>query len=141
MRRNVLLVTLLCFWAVTVSTVTASAKKQPPPEPSWVQTGGIKEFPSDFYITGVGSAQVVYDDTAAAQAEAERHLAQALTTLSPAQRRVLLLRYYGHLSFEEIADILGCPLNTALSHCHRGLTALRKVLAQSATFTDSEPLE
>ncbi len=71
MRRNVLLVTLICFWAVTVTTVTASAKKQPVTEPSWVQTGGIKEFPTDLYITGVGSAAVAYNDAAAAQAEAD----------------------------------------------------------------------
>ena len=71
MQKKVHLVTLLCFWAVTITTVTASAKRQPSPEPSWIQTGGIKEFPPDFYITGVGSAQVTYNDTAAAQAEAD----------------------------------------------------------------------
>jgi hypothetical protein len=71
MRRNVFLVTLICFWAVTATTATALAKKQPPSEPTWVQTGGIKEFPADLYITGVGSAPVVYNDTAAAQAEAD----------------------------------------------------------------------
>jgi len=63
--------------------------------------------------------------------EAVRQLASALETLSPAQRRVLLLRYYGDLSFAQIAAIMGCPLSTALSHCHRGLAALRKLLVKS----------
>jgi RNA polymerase sigma-70 factor (ECF subfamily) len=65
------------------------------------------------------------------QAEAGRRLTAALGGLSPAQRRTLLLRYYGQLTFSEIAQIMDCPLNTALSHCRRGLLALRKTLAES----------
>jgi RNA polymerase sigma-70 factor (ECF subfamily) len=62
---------------------------------------------------------------AAASNEAAKQLDAALSELNPIQRRALLLRYYGELSFNEIAETLGCPLNTALSHCHRGLRALR----------------
>lgn len=60
--------------------------------------------------------------------EAEHDLTGALERLSPSQRRVLLMRYFADLSFAEIADQLGCPLNTALSHCRRGLQALRRLL-------------
>lgn len=63
--------------------------------------------------------------------EARRQLAAAMRRLSPAQRRVLLLRYYGDLSFAEIASVMGCPLGTALSHCHRGLKTLREELVES----------
>ena len=66
------------------------------------------------------------------QAEAARQLAAALDSLSPAQRRVLLLRYYGQLSFAEIAEIVNCPINTALSHCRRGLSTMRRILVESA---------
>ncbi len=66
-----------------------------------------------------------------ARAEAAAQLGAALESLSPAQRRVLLLRYYGQLSFGEIAEIVGCPLNTALSHCRRGLIAMRRLLMES----------
>ena len=55
---------------------------------------------------------------------------EILTTLPDAQRRTLELRYFGDLTFKEIADALGCPLNTALSHAHRGLEALRQRLAE-----------
>ncbi len=65
------------------------------------------------------------------QEEAFGQLAATLDSLSPPQRRVLLLRYYGDLSFAEIAKIMECPVSTALSHCHRGLLALRKVLAET----------
>ena len=57
-------------------------------------------------------------------------LAEALGRLSPVQRRVLLLRYYGQFSFAEIAAMLGCRLNTALSHAHRGLELLRTLLGE-----------
>ena len=64
----------------------------------------------------------------AATAEQMVLLAKALERLSPIQQRVLLLRYYGQLSFAEIADITEIPLSTALSHCRRGIEALRELL-------------
>ena len=65
-----------------------------------------------------------------AQAENERFLAAALDALSEPQRRTLLLRYYGNFEFSEIAEQLGIPLNTVLSHNRRGLSALRQMLAE-----------
>jgi RNA polymerase sigma-70 factor, ECF subfamily len=62
--------------------------------------------------------------------ESRRQLAEALDALSPPQRRVLLLRYYGDLEFGQIAELCECPLGTVLSHCHRGLRALRKLLVE-----------
>ena len=67
---------------------------------------------------------------AAMRAEENRQLAAALDQLSPPQRRVLLLRYYGQFSFAEIAEMIDCPLNTTLSHCRRGLEALRVLLVE-----------
>ena len=66
-----------------------------------------------------------------ARVEAAGQLSAALESLSAVQRRVLLLRYYGQLSFSEIAQAVGCPLNTALSHCRRGLQALRELLVEN----------
>jgi RNA polymerase sigma-70 factor, ECF subfamily len=74
--------------------------------------------------------EVQLDADGFARREAQRQLQLALTELNEMQRRVLLLRYYGDLPFAEIADALGCPLNTVLSHCRRGLVALRKILAE-----------
>ena len=67
------------------------------------------------------------------QQETEQQLAAALQRLSAPQRRVLLLRYYGNMEFAEIARTMECPLNTALSHCRRGLLILRKLLVEQAT--------
>ena len=65
-----------------------------------------------------------------ALAETRQMLAAALDSLSEPQRRTLLLRYYGNLDFNQIADTLGAPLNTVLSHNRRGLAALRQLLAE-----------
>lgn len=61
-------------------------------------------------------------------AETNQELTAALDRLSFNQRRVLLLRYFSDLSFEEIAVEFECPLGTALSHCRRGLAAMKKLL-------------
>ncbi len=72
--------------------------------------------------------------------ENSNELNAALAALSLAQRRVLLLRYFGDLTFEEIATQLNCPLSTALSHCRRGLLTMRTLLtlARSASEGLSE---
>ena len=66
----------------------------------------------------------------AVDGEAAGRLHAALDEITPMQRRVLLLRFYGQMSFQEIADAVDCPLGTALSHCQRGLESLRKRLAE-----------
>ena len=63
--------------------------------------------------------------------ERRAQLEAAMRNLTPIQQRVLLLRYFGELSFEEIALVVGCPLGTALSHGHRGLEQLRKILVKN----------
>ncbi len=67
---------------------------------------------------------------AAMRVEENGQLAKALDRLSPPQRRVLLLRYFGQFTFAEIAEMIGCPLGTTLSHCRRGLEVLRGLLAE-----------
>lgn len=64
------------------------------------------------------------------QAEQEERLKVALAQLPDGQREVLLLRYYGGLKFVEIADLVGCPLNTALTRVHKALTKLRQMMEQ-----------
>jgi RNA polymerase sigma-70 factor (ECF subfamily) len=65
--------------------------------------------------------------------EETAQLNKALKSLSPIQRRVLLLRYYGQMSFAEIAAETGCRLNTVLSHCRRGLETLRTLMVEEST--------
>ncbi|HEX4053428.1 MAG TPA: sigma-70 family RNA polymerase sigma factor [Tepidisphaeraceae bacterium] len=63
-------------------------------------------------------------------AEAEAKLRAAIELLPENQKQVLLLRYYGNLKFVEIAEMLGCPLNTALGRMHKAMIRLRELLAE-----------
>jgi len=60
--------------------------------------------------------------------EEDRKLALAIDQLPAAQRQVLMLRYYSELKFVEIAQILGCPLNTALGRMHKAILKLRELM-------------
>ena len=62
--------------------------------------------------------------------EAESRLHRALEQLPENQRQVLLLRYYSDMKFVEIAEVLGCPLNTALGRVHKAILKLRQLMAE-----------
>ena len=65
-----------------------------------------------------------------AGAEQEHKLLRAIEQLPEAQRQVLLLRYYSQMKFVEIADMLGCPLNTALGRMHKAMLKLKQLMEQ-----------
>lgn len=56
-------------------------------------------------------------------------LVQALATLPPRQRAVLVLRYWEQLTEAEAAETLGCSIGTVKSTASRGLSRLREVMA------------
>lgn len=60
--------------------------------------------------------------------EQEMKLRSAIEKLPEAQRQVLMLRYYSNLKFVEIAEMMGCPLNTALGRMHKAVLKLRQLM-------------
>jgi RNA polymerase sigma-70 factor, ECF subfamily len=54
-------------------------------------------------------------------------LQSALTTLPTEQREVIVLRVWGQLTFEEVADVVGVSPNTAASRYRYGLAKLSEV--------------
>ena len=60
--------------------------------------------------------------------EQEEKLLRAIEKLPEAQRQVLMLRYYSSLKFVEIAELLGCPLNTALGRMHKAMIRLKQLM-------------
>lgn len=65
-----------------------------------------------------------------ASAENRAEVGQALLSLEPHAREVLLLRFYEELSLEEIAGVTGAPLSTIKSRLYRGIAALKPALAR-----------
>jgi len=57
-------------------------------------------------------------------------LRAAIEQLPENQRQVLLLRYYSSLKFVEIAELLGCPLNTALGRMHKAMLKLKELMSE-----------
>ena len=55
---------------------------------------------------------------------------QALGTLSPEHRDVLLLRFMEDLSYEQIAEVAGCSVGTVRSRIHYAKRALRRELEE-----------
>ncbi len=58
-------------------------------------------------------------------------VAEALLTLQPLHREVLVLRFHEDLPLEQIAAVTGAPLSTIKSRLYRGLAALRPRLEQA----------
>ncbi len=62
------------------------------------------------------------------QAQSNREVRQLLDLLPDEQREVIILRHYANLSFKDIADHIGCSINTALGRMRYGLINLRKLM-------------
>lgn len=54
---------------------------------------------------------------------------QALDSLLPEFRDVLILSDVAELSYREVADVLSCPIGTVMSRLHRGRRALARKLS------------
>ena len=69
-------------------------------------------------------------DAAAEVAEWKRSLWARVAQLPDGQRQALVLRFSEGLRYEEIADVLQCPLGTVKSRIFHGLAGLRRILDQ-----------
>ena len=56
---------------------------------------------------------------------------RAMALLPEEQRTAIVLKEYHGLTFQEIADLLGCPLSTVKTRLYQGLSVLRRELAKT----------
>ncbi|MGB7220459.1 MAG: sigma-70 family RNA polymerase sigma factor [Vicinamibacterales bacterium] len=61
-----------------------------------------------------------------------RVVERAMAVLPDEQRRAIVLKEYHGLTFQEIADLEGCPLSTVKTRLYQGLTVLRRELAKGS---------
>jgi len=69
-------------------------------------------------------------DAASEVGEWKKSLWARVATLPDGQRQALVLRFSEGLRYEEVAEVLQCPLGTVKSRIFHGLAALRRVLEQ-----------
>ena len=74
------------------------------------------------------ASEPAWFDAPPAAAETHDNVETAMKELMPIYREVVLLKIWGELTFEEIAQVLDIPANTAASRYRYGIEALRKTL-------------
>lgn len=62
--------------------------------------------------------------------ETSQELQQALNQMDETTRQIILLRYFGDMSFKELAEVFECPIGTVLARVHRGLKSLREMVRE-----------
>ena len=66
-----------------------------------------------------------------ARKDMTRVVERAMALLPEDQRTAIVLKEYHGLTFQEIADLVGCPLSTVKTRLYQGLTVLRRELAKT----------
>ncbi len=69
-----------------------------------------------------------------------RAVERAMAILPEEQRSAIVLKEYHGLTFQEIADLVGCPLSTVKTRLYQGLTVLRRELARKDAPAKKENL-
>ena len=81
------------------------------------------------YLAGTLTLVEENQDELLAREETHSHLRALIQELPAAQKEVLLMRHYGNMSFQDIADATGVSINTALGRMRYALINLRKKIA------------
>lgn len=70
------------------------------------------------------------DDASMNQSEDKIYLDEAMAKIPPAQREIIIMRYYSELKLHEIAAILDIPLSTVKSRLRLGMEKLHDELKE-----------
>jgi RNA polymerase sigma-70 factor (ECF subfamily) len=65
---------------------------------------------------------------------------EAMALLPEEQRTAIILKEYHGMTFQEIADLQGCPLSTVKTRLYQGLTVLRRHLQAQGRFDSASTL-
>jgi RNA polymerase sigma-70 factor (ECF subfamily) len=69
-----------------------------------------------------------------ARRDLTRVVERVMATLPEEQRTAIVLKEYHGLTFQEIADLVGCPLSTVKTRLYQGLTVVRRELVKSGAM-------
>ena len=94
----------------------------------------IVQVPEDTDLVELASAAEPSEsiEDLVARRDMSRRVEKAMTLLPEEQRTAIVLKEYHGLTFQEIADMVGCPLSTVKTRVYQGLVVLRRELARNA---------
>ena len=90
----------------------------------------IVQMPEDVDLMELAAAARPSEsiETVVARKDLARIVGRVMATLPVEQRTAIVLKEYHGLTFQEIADLVGCPLSTVKTRLYQGLTVLRREL-------------
>jgi RNA polymerase sigma-70 factor (ECF subfamily) len=93
----------------------------------------VSQLPEDVDIDEVAASAgpVESIEDLVARRELSAVVEKAMTHLPEEQRTAIILKEYHGMTFQEIADLQGCPLSTVKTRLYQGLSVLRRRLEES----------
>ncbi len=90
----------------------------------------VVQMPEDVDISELAAAHGPSEsiETLVGRREIGRAVAAAMAKLPEEQRTAILLKEYHGLTFQEIAEMQGCPLSTVKTRLYQGLSVVRRQL-------------
>ena len=93
----------------------------------------VSQMPEDADIAEIAAAQgpVESIEDLVARRELSAVVEEAMAVLPVEQRTAIILKEYHGMTFQEIAELQGCPLSTVKTRLYQGLTVLRRQLERN----------
>src|SRR3981081_2095976 len=112
--------------------------------PDWIRRArgaGCVQPPEDVdlidFIAAAEPSESIED--LVARKDQMRAVERAMALLPEEQRTAIVLKEYHGLTFQEIADLVGCPLSTVKTRLYQGLAVLRRELARAGSTSPFGP--
>jgi RNA polymerase sigma-70 factor (ECF subfamily) len=93
----------------------------------------IVEAPADVDMIELAEAAAPAEsiEDLIARKDLVRAVERVMARLPEEQRTAIVLKEYHGLTFQEIADLVGCPLSTVKTRLYQGLTVVRREMAKN----------
>ena len=117
------------IWRIAKNAVIDGIRRRKPDDSLNRPIGEDDAELGDFF-----AAQTPDVPQALEMAELRERIGACVARLPELQREIFMMRTVAELSFKEIADVLGIPLNTALGRMHYALAKLREMLADEGGY-------
>jgi RNA polymerase sigma-70 factor (ECF subfamily) len=93
----------------------------------------VSQMPEDMDILEAAAARGPSEsiEDLVARRELSAVVGEAMALLPEEQRTAIILKEYHGMTFQEIADLQGCPLSTVKTRLYQGLSVLRRQLERN----------